>query len=291
LGRSKLALAAGMLFMVAGLSGLSLGGTGLPIWSSAGQYAAPAQATDVSTSVAGESPSTSHVVSTDESPQAQVVVLDARSAVAEVGPAVVTILNTQNVTTGRGRYLGIATAVGSGIIIDSRGYIITNNHVVENQQSLEVIFQDCNKAQARLVAGDSATDLAIIKVDISVPAVAQFGDSDALEPGQPAIAIGTALGDFRNTVTAGVVSALDRDLDASAGEPSLHDLIQTDASINSGNSGGPLLDVGGRVIGINVAVVRGSGMAGTVAEGLGFAIPSNVASDFTKRTIAADAGS
>jgi 2-alkenal reductase len=108
-------------------------------------------------------------------------------------------------------------------------------------------------------------------VDGDVPAVASLGDSDALEPGQPVVAIGSALGDFRNTVTAGVVSALHRDLDGGT----VRDLIQTDAAINHGNSGGPLIDMSGKVIGINVAVVRGGGFTGDVAEGLGFAIPSN----------------
>ena len=291
LRRIKLGTAGVLLCLMLVMTGLSMGYLGSGSLSSV--IEAPAQTTvqsDTGTSTL-EIPPSEEVVSSEAAPQAQVAVLDARSAVAEVGPAVVTILNTQSVTTGRGRYIGTATAVGSGVIIDSRGYIITNNHVVENQRSLEVIFSDGSKAQARLVAGDESTDLAIIKVDVSVPSVAEFGNSDALEPGQPAIAIGTALGDFRNTVTAGVVSALDRDLDASFGEQALHDLIQTDASINSGNSGGPLLDVNGYVIGINVAVVRGSGMPGAVAEGLGFAIPSNVAKAYADQITGADSAS
>jgi 2-alkenal reductase len=162
-------------------------------------------------------------------------------------------------------------ALGSGVIVDNLGYIVTNNHVVENQQSLEVIFADGTRATARLIGTDSFSDLAVIKVDGKVPAVAQLGNSDDLEPGQPVVAIGSALGDFRNTVTAGVVSALHRDIDNGVGR----DLIQTDAAINHGNSGGPLIDMSGKVIGINVAVVRGGGFTGDVAEGLGFAIPSN----------------
>jgi 2-alkenal reductase len=171
------------------------------------------------------------------------------------------------------------------VIVDSDGYIVTNNHVVENQRSLEVIFSDGTKSDATLVGTDPFSDLAVIKVDSDVPAVAEFGDSDALEPGQPVIAIGSALGDFANTVTAGVVSALHRDLDDAGGSAALQNLIQTDAAINHGNSGGPLLDITGKVIGINVAVVRGSGFTGDVAEGLGFAIPSNTAKEVVSQLI------
>ena len=166
------------------------------------------------------------------------------------------------------------------------GYIITNDHVVEGQQSLQIIFSDGTKTAGTLVGSDPFSDLAVIKVTSKVPAVAHFGDSDKLEPGQPVVAIGSALGDFANTVTAGVVSALHRDLDANSTTPSMKDLIQTDAAINHGNSGGPLLDLTGSVIGINVAVVRGTGNTGTdVAEGLGFAIPSNTAQKISSQII------
>jgi 2-alkenal reductase len=125
------------------------------------------------------------------------------------------------------------------------------------------------------VGQDAYTDIAVIKVDASMPAIAQFGDSNKLEPGQPVVAIGTALGDFENTVTAGIVSGLHRQLED--GGTSLQDLIQTDAAVNHGNSGGALLDLDGNVVGINTAVVRIDGTMGSVAEGLGFAIPSNTA--------------
>ncbi len=223
------------------------------------------------------------------SSQAPIVAYDATSAVQKAGPAVVTIVNTQSVMTGRGRFPVQATGIGSGIIVDNRGYIITNYHVIEGQQSLEVIFSDGTKAPARLVGGDSAADIAVVKVDVAVPAVAEFGNSDALEAGQPVVAIGSALGDFRNTVTAGVVSALHRNLDEST-QSTLGDLIQTDAAINEGNSGGPLIDMSGKVIGINVAVVRSTGYQGSTAEGLGFAIPANTAQQIADNLIAQDAG-
>jgi 2-alkenal reductase len=220
-----------------------------------------------------------------QSPPAQAGVIDARTAVRASGPAVVTVVN-QLAGNNLGGFPGqqAATAMGSGVIIDQDGHIITNDHVVEGQQSLQIIFSDGTKTAGTLVGSDPFSDLAVIKVSAKVPAVAQFGDSDALEPGQPVVAIGSALGDFANTVTAGVVSALHRDLDDNSTTPSMKDLIQTDAAINHGNSGGPLLDLTGKVIGINVAVVRGS--AGTdVAEGLGFAIPSNTAQTISSQII------
>lgn len=210
--------------------------------------------------------------------------LDARPAVRKAGPAVVTIINTLSSVNTRGNGGLQPTASGSGVVIDSEGHIVTNQHVIEGQGSLEVIFSDGKKAPAKLIGSDSFSDLAVVKVDVVVPAVAEFADSDSLEAGQPVIAIGSALGDFRNTVTAGVVSALHRDLDDS-GSAALRNLIQTDAAINHGNSGGPLLQIDGKVIGINVAVVRGAGV-GDVAEGLGFAIPSNTARQVADQLIA-----
>jgi S1-C subfamily serine protease len=203
-------------------------------------------------------------------------VLDARATVRSAGPAVVTIIN--NLNSGNQRvFPGMAPeASGSGVIISDRGYIVTNQHVVEGQRSLEVIFSDGRKVPATLVGADAFSDLAVVKVDGNVPAVAAFANSDELEPGQPVVAIGSALGDFRNTVTVGVISALNRDL-GDPDSPALRNLIQTDAAINNGNSGGPLLSLDGRVVGINVAVVRGSNTTGAGAEGLGFAIPSNTA--------------
>jgi len=136
------------------------------------------------------------------------------------------------------------------------------------------VFADGSKASARLVGADPYADSAVIKVDGGVPATADLGDSAVLKPGETVIAIGSALGDFKNTVTVGVVSAVNRSLDSGNGY-SLEGLIQTDAAINHGNSGGPLVNVLGQVIGINTAIVRNDNSSGDVAEGLGFAIPSN----------------
>jgi 2-alkenal reductase len=197
---------------------------------------------------------------------------------------VVTVVNYLDTNSQPGAFGAVPQASGSGVIIDSRGYIVTNNHVVENQRSLEVIFSDGKKAPATLLGTDPFSDLAVLKVDATMPAVASWGDSDKLEPGQPVVAIGSALGDYQNSVTAGVVSQVHRDI-KDAGSTALRDLIQTDAAINHGNSGGPLLDVEGNVIGINVAVVRNSGLTGDIAEGLGFAIPANTAKEVTQQII------
>lgn len=208
-------------------------------------------------------------------------------AVAQVRPAVVTVINTQKpqqVFGFWGRQVIQPKSSGSGVIISQDGYILTNNHVIENQDSLEVVFANGDKAAARLVGADPYADSAVIKVDVPVPAAAKFGDSSALQPGETVIAIGSALGDFKNTVTVGVVSATGRSLDSGNGF-SLEGLIQTDAAINHGNSGGPLVNVLGQVIGINTAIVRNDNSSGDVAEGLGFAIPSNTVKNVADQII------
>jgi 2-alkenal reductase len=198
-------------------------------------------------------------------------------AVRSVKPAVVTVINQMQPRRG---FLGSVspTASGSGVIIDKQGYIITNNHVIAGQQSLQVIFSDGSKADAAIVGADAIADIAVLKVD-KVPAVATLGDSNSLQPGQVTIAIGSPLGDYRGTVTVGVVSGLNRVVGQQQG------LIQTDAAINNGNSGGPLINSLGQVIGINTLVVRSTN-DGNVAEGLGFAIPSNQVKEIMTQLIA-----
>jgi 2-alkenal reductase len=196
-------------------------------------------------------------------------------AVRKVKPAVVTVINQLQTR----RPTSSATASGSGVVIDSRGYIVTNNHVIEGQKSLSVIFADGTKADATVVGADTVADIAVIKVDGKIPAAVAFGDSNALEPGQYTIAIGSPLGDFRGTVTLGVVSAMNRSVGKMQG------LIQTDAAINNGNSGGPLINTMGQVIGINTLVVRSTN-EGNVAEGLGFAVPSNMVREIVNQLIA-----
>ncbi len=199
-------------------------------------------------------------------------------AVRQTKPAVVTIINNMQ---PHGGFFGSSTvtASGSGVIVDPRGYIVTNQHVIDGEKDLQVIFSDGTKVPATVVGADTTSDVAVLKVDGKVPGVAQFGDSNNLQPGQVAIAIGSPLGDFRGTVTVGIVSALNRRVGKQ------QDLIQTDAAINNGNSGGPLLNSLGQVIGINTLVVRSTN-EGNVAEGLGFAIPSNIVKDILGQLIA-----
>jgi S1-C subfamily serine protease len=200
------------------------------------------------------------------------IVRDAPARVAkDVGPAVVTVVSE---LPSQDSFFGSyqpPPARGSGVIIDPRGYVITNNHVVAGAERLYVVLADGRQQQATLVGTDAPfSDLALVKLDGDSYPAARLGDSDALAQGEWVVTIGSALGDFRNTVTIGVISALGRSLEDNGAV--LDDLIQTDAAINHGNSGGPLLDLDGQVIGINTAIIRGGEQQ---AEGIGFAIPSN----------------
>ena len=160
---------------------------------------------------------------------------------------------------------------GSGFIIDESGTIVTNAHVVGDANSVTAVLSDGREFTGSVVGRDSLTDLAVIQLDAEdevLPAV-EFGDSGLLRPGEWVIALGSPLG-LSNSLTAGIVSALDRtSQEIRVGDRRI-DFIQTDAAINPGNSGGPLIDIDGRVVGINTAIVRG-------AEGIGFAIPVNEA--------------
>lgn len=186
------------------------------------------------------------------------------AAVARVQPATVTVLN---------RSLG---GSGSGVFIDAAGHLVTNYHVVEGGRRFEIIYYDGGRAPVKLVGVAPEFDLAVLKVDGRVPAWVVLGDSAAMAVGSRVAAIGSALGGFRNTVTAGVLSAHNRSLG------DLDGLLQTDAAINQGNSGGPLVNLAGEVIGINTMVVRGGY---NPAEGLGFAIPSNIVKPVARQLI------
>jgi 2-alkenal reductase len=186
-------------------------------------------------------------------------------AVKKVLPAVVTVFNEGQ--------LGVGS--GSGFFVDKEGFLVTNYHVVANARNLTVIYAQGGTAEATLVGIAPEFDLAVLKVEGPIPATVEWGDSGELPLGSHVIAIGSALGRYQNTVTAGM-SGFNRELG------SLRGLLQTDAAINSGNSGGPLINLAGQVIGINTMVVRG-GMS--EAEGLGFAIPSNVAIKVVQRLI------
>jgi serine protease Do len=205
-------------------------------------------------------------------------------AVERVAPTVVTVISTM--TPQRSFFGGVtqSTSSGSGAMISVDGYIITNNHVVEDAESIEVILADGTTLPAKLVGVDIYADLAVLQTDGALPAEIEWGNSDALNAGEAVIAIGSPLGSFMNTVTVGVVSATGRSIETSLGYL-MEDLIQTDAAINSGNSGGPLVNLAGQMIGINTLVVRNSGGTGAIAEGLGFAIPSNSARAIAEQII------
>jgi 2-alkenal reductase len=198
------------------------------------------------------------------------------ATVARVGPGVVTIVNYLEGASSPQGQEGEAKASGSGFIVSDQGYIVTNNHVVDGAARLEVVLADGSTISATLIGVDPFADLAVVRVEAPLPTVLSFGDSEALQPGQSVIAIGSPLGDFKNTVTVGVVSGKGRSVGDSLGYEQ-QDLIQTDAAINPGNSGGPLVNLAGEVIGVNTLVVRSSGLGGTPAEGLGFAVSSNTA--------------
>src|SRR5436853_663522 len=167
-------------------------------------------------------------------------------------------------------------ASGSGVIVDAKGYVLTNNHVIENAQDITVRLSDGRKFTAKLVGRDPKTDLAVLKVDApALLPVAELGDSDQLRVGQWAIAIGNPFG-LDRTVTVGIVSATARNR---VGVATYENFIQTDASINPGNSGGPLLNLDGKVIGINTAIVA-------AGQGIGFSIPINQAKEVMRQLIA-----
>jgi S1-C subfamily serine protease len=202
---------------------------------------------------------------------------DLTGVVAAATPSVVTITSETQARNGFSPFSVPATGVGSGVVLTADGYILTNAHVVADSSSLTVQLEDGTEYPATVVDANTAKDLALIKVKATGLTPARIGDSTRLEVGQTAIAIGSPLGTFTETVTKGIVSAVDRTItvnDEATGRPTtLTGLIQTDAAINPGNSGGPLLDASGAVIGINSAV-------STNAQGLGFAIPIDAATSF-----------
>jgi serine protease Do len=206
-------------------------------------------------------------------------------AVQKVGPAVVTVSGTVQGQSSPFGTVGGGTVSGSGFFISNQGYILTNNHVVEGTTGpLTITLADGSTEKATIVGTDQYSDVAVLKTTGKVPATVVLGNSDVLKPGETVIAIGSPLGDFKNTVTEGVVSATGRSIDTGNGY-SIENLIQTDAAINQGNSGGPLINLAGEVIGVNTLIVRNSG-TGTVAEGLGFAIPSNTVQAVAAQLIA-----
>ena len=217
---------------------------------------------------------------------------DTAVAVAQkVQPSIVAITVEFSVSSIFNRTEGIATAKGSGIIISEDGYILTNNHVINSSSSNSNSFYEIGEAnkvtvklynddteyEGEIIGTDSQTDLAVIKIDKTGLTVAELGDSDSVQVGEFAMAIGSPLG-LDNSVTAGIVSAVNREVEDEDGNKYI--AIQTDAAINSGNSGGALVNSQGQVIGINTLKLSGTGV-----EGVGFAIPINSTKDIYQQLI------
>lgn len=182
-------------------------------------------------------------------------------------------INTEITTNAFGQE-AVAASSGSGFILSEDGYIITNAHVVADASSIEVVLFNEDSFEAKLVGADSSFDVAVLKIEAKgLPAVT-VGDSDALKVGEDVVAIGNPLGELTFTMTNGILSAIDREINID-GNP--QNMLQTNAAINSGNSGGPLFDMDGNVIGVTTAKYSGSSLTGTSIEGLGFAIPINEA--------------
>ncbi len=207
---------------------------------------------------------------------------DITSVVAASRDSVVTL--TSQIGNVRGPFGGNATGVGTGIVLTADGYTLTNRHVIEGSESLTATLADGTQYPATVVTKSDTQDLALVKIDATGLKPADIGSSAGIQVGQTAIAIGSPLGTYTETVTKGIVSALDRTItvqDDQTGRPvTLKGLIQTDAAINPGNSGGPLLNAGGQVVGVNTATASS-------AEGLGFAIPIDEAASLIAQARAA----
>ncbi len=189
------------------------------------------------------------------------------------------VVNISTKTTVYGWFgqSNVVEGAGTGVIISADGYILTNNHVIEGSDSITVTTHDRKAYEAKLMKTDSDKDLAIVKVDVTGLASATIGDSDDIKVGEEVIAIGNVLGRFTDSVTKGIISGLGRPITTSSTQfygnvEQLDDLIQTDAAINSGNSGGPLVNMKGEIIGINTAIVGD-------AQNIGFSVPINHATD------------
>lgn len=194
---------------------------------------------------------------------------------SQVMPSIVAICTS--VENSRGMYSQESEGAGSGIIISEDGYIVTNEHVISGASKIEVVTNDGDRYDAEIVGSDTTSDIAAIKVSATGLTPAVFGDSDALVVGEKAVAIGNPLGELTNTVTVGIISAKDREITI---DGQTMTLLQTDAAINVGNSGGALVNSSGLVIGINTAKTSAIGV-----EGLGFAIPINQIEDVINQLV------
>ena len=203
---------------------------------------------------------------------------DIASVVERVAPAVVQVIATTQERNLFGQATD-STSQGSGVFFREDGYLLTNNHVVEDATSVRLVLTSRERVDAEIIGTDPEADLAVLKIDpddVEHLVVAQLGDTDAMRIGDWVIAIGSPLG-YEGSVTVGIVSAKGRTLVVDQNSQALHDLVQTDAVINPGNSGGPLLNLAGEVIGINTAIIRGAIGNNQEAEGIGFSVSMGTA--------------
>ncbi len=208
--------------------------------------------------------------------------------VARANPSIVTVINARSVP-GVNNSTSEQLVWGSGVIIDPRGYVLTNEHVAAAAQELVVTMHDGRTAAARYIAGDSLADLALIKIERNLKFQRlPWGDSSKAQLGDSVAVIGSPLGNLRNSVTVGVISGLDRAVYVE-GTDQVTGLIQTDAAINRGNSGGALIDDHGRLIGIVTLIIRQTSISeDPLVQGIGFAIPSNDARALAEEWVAED---
>jgi 2-alkenal reductase len=269
-------------FLVGGVVGGMAGG-GLILWAN-GSDIAMLQDPPTATPIPSPTPAPA-ATSTSTPTEVPIPTPAVEDIIAQVAPSVVTVINQQHNNffdqPEEGRI------VGSGVIVDEHGYIATNHHVIENAGILSVVLSDGREVPTELVASDPAEDLAILKVNVPDLKAIHWGDSSTLRPGQIVYAIGSPLGDFPNSVSLGIVSGLNRALELESYV--IDGLIQTDAAINRGSSGGPLINAHGEMIGINTFIIRESQERG-VAEGIAFTIPANTAKNLLIPWIAAHSG-
>ena len=260
------------IIIVGGVAALAVA----QFWPSNGGSAQPA------TAVSNPAPSSSSSSAPSGATSLNSSCLSAAEVYDQVRPAVVEITSTEQ---GRSPFAPSGQASGTGIIIDAQGTILTNNHVVAGATNLEVTFSDKSTASAEVVGTDPGNDLAVIRADVSDEKLtaATLGDSDAIRVGDPVLALGNPF-ELEGTLTQGIVSATGRTFSSGQGTRPIRNMIQTDAALNPGNSGGPLLDCQGKVIGVDSALENPTGQ--DVNVGIGFAVPINTAKRFMSDMLA-----
>lgn len=273
----------GVTFILGGVLGGMVGG-GFILWANDAQVVAW-RSTPTPTPFPTPTPVPVATSTPTPTPLPPVATASTEDVIAQIIPSVVTVINQQPQTFSVNPQDG--RVVGSGVIVDSRGFIATNHHVIENAGSLSVILANGQTVEAQLITSDPSRDLAVLRVNVTdLPAII-WGDSKTVRPGQEVYAIGSPLGDFPSSVSFGIISGLNRALEIN--EHVIDGLIQTDAAINRGSSGGPLVNTKGEVIGINTFIIRESEDRG-VAEGIAFAIPATAAQTLLAPWIAAATG-